>query len=168
MMASLGAGAIGPGGALPAPDSAVMLAYARMLQRETLAGSRRPWLRGKNIAMVGTAEDGEQDALFRRAAAELGAKVAQVRPFAELTLATFAEVQHIARVMGRLYDALEWPQASANQLERLRAAAGIPVYDGLAGASHPTAQFVTLLDAASPIADRRRFIVQAVLLATIV
>jgi ornithine carbamoyltransferase len=168
MMASPGPGAAEPGEALPAPDSAVVLAYARMLQREALAGSRQPWLRGKNIAMVGSAEDAEADGLFRRAAAELGAKVAQVRPFAEGTPATAAEAQHIARVIGRLYDAIEWPQASAHQLERLRPAAGIPVYDGLAGASHPTARLVNLLDAASPVADRRCFIVQAVLLATIV
>ena len=168
MKPSPGAGAAEPGGAPPGPEPAVVLAHARMLQRETLAGRRQPWLRGKNIAIVGSAEDGEQETLFRHAAAELGAKVAQVRPFADGTPATFAEVEHIARLIGRLYDAIEWPRASANQLERLRAAAGIPVYDGLAAASHPTAQIVDLLDAASPIADRRRFVVQAVLLATIV
>jgi ornithine carbamoyltransferase len=168
IMAGPGAGAAGPGGTLPGPDSAAVLAHARMLQRETRAGSRQPWLRGKNIALVGPVEDSEQDALFRRAASELGAQVAQVRPFADGTSATVADVQHIARLIGRLYDAIEWPRASAHQLERLRAASGIPVYGGLAAASHPTAELVDLLDAASPLADRRRFIVQAVLLATIV
>jgi len=59
MKPSPGAGAAEPGGAPPGPEPAVVLAHARMLQRETLAGRRQPWLRGKNIAIVGSAEDGE-------------------------------------------------------------------------------------------------------------
>jgi len=44
----------------------------------------------------------------------------------------------------------------------------LSVYDGLASDAHPTAHLANLLDLASPLADRRRFIIQAVLLATIV
>ncbi|MEO6743023.1 MAG: ornithine carbamoyltransferase, partial [Caldimonas sp.] len=130
----------------------MLLAYARVLQREMLVGSRQPWLRGKNIAMVGTAGDVEAGALFRRAAVELGAKVAQVCPFPEGTPPTFVEVLQIARLIGRLYDAIEWPHAPADLLERFHAAAGIPVYAGLTAADHPTARLVNLLDAASSVA----------------
>ena len=157
-----------PGTALPAADSAVLLAHAREMQRETLTDSRQPWLRGKHIALVCNPDEDEPAALFSRAATELGAHVAQVHPFHDGTPTTFFEVQHIARLIGQLYDAIEWPHASSHLIEQLRAEAGIPVYDGLAAADHPTAQLADLLDAASPIGDRRRFVVQAVLLATIV
>jgi ornithine carbamoyltransferase len=53
-------------------------------------------------------------------------------------------------------------------LQQVRSAAGIPIYDGLTAASHPTARLAGLLGVETPIADRRRFVVQAVLLATII
>jgi ornithine carbamoyltransferase len=151
----------------PIPDTAVLLAYARMLQRETQSGSRQPWLRGKNIGLFGAAGDGAEATLFRRAATELGAKVAQVHPFPDGPPAT-AEVELTARLIGRLYDAVDWPCAPADLLEQMRSAAGIPIYDGLAAAGHPTARLAGLLGIETPIADRRRFVVQAVLLATVI
>jgi ornithine carbamoyltransferase len=42
--------------------------------------------------------------------------------------------------------------------------AGVPVYDGIACASHPTARLAEQLDPASPEIDRRRYVLQAVLL----
>jgi len=138
-----------------------------MLQHEALAGSVQPWLRGKNIGLFGPADDGAESALFRRAAAELGAQVAQLRPFPEGALAS-PEVQLTARLIGRLYDAVDWPDAPAELLQRVRSTAGIPIYDGLADARHPTAQLAGLLGTDTPIADRRRFVLQAVLLATII
>jgi ornithine carbamoyltransferase len=155
------------GGAWPLADSALLLARARMLQHEALTGSRQPWLRGKNIALFGAAEDCAETALFRCAAVELGARVAQIRPFPKEALAS-AEVRLTAPLIGRLYDAVDWPDAPADLLKRLRAAAGIPIYDGLAAARHPTAQLAGLLGAEASIADRRRFVLQAVLLATII
>jgi len=147
-------------------DPAVLLGYARMLEREARTGHRQPWLRSKNIGVFGNADGGEENALFRRAATELGATVAQVRPFSEGTLTT--DVENTARLIGRLYDAIELLHAPADLLRRIRAAAGIPVYDGLAAANHPTARLANLLGGEVPIADRRRFVLQAVLLATII
>ena len=151
---------------LPLADTGLLLSRARMLQREALTGSRRPWLRGKNIGLLGLADDGVESALFRHAALELGAQVAQIRPFP--AGAVDSEVQLTARLIGRLYDAVDWPDAPADLLERVRATAGIPIYDGLAAAGHPTAQLAALLGTESSMADRRRFILQAVLLVTII
>jgi ornithine carbamoyltransferase len=152
---------------LPLADTGLLLSRARMLQREALTGSRRPWLRGKNIGLLGLADDGVESALFRHAALELGAQVAQIRPFAAGAPES-AEVQLTARLIGRLYDAVDWPDAPADLLARVRATAGIPIYDGLAAAGHPTAQLAALLGTESSMADRRRFILQAVLLVTII
>lgn len=152
---------------LPQPDSAVVLAYARMLQREAVNGSPQPWLRGKNIGLLGGLDGDPAAALFRQAAHELGAKVAQVRPFVPGTHAP-VDLQHTARLLGRLYDAVEWPEASAGVRAQVQAAAGIPVYDGLGAPDHPTARLASLLAAEASVADRRRYVLQAVLLATIV
>ena len=151
----------------PIPDTAVLLAYARMLQGEWQSGSRPPRLRGKNIGLFGAAGDGAEATLFRRAAMELGAKVAQVHPFPDGPPST-AEVELTARLIGRLYDAVDWPGAPADLLQVMRSAAGIPIYDGLGDAEHPTARLAGLLGVETPIADRRRFVVQAVLLATVI
>jgi ornithine carbamoyltransferase len=151
----------------PIPDPAVLLAYARMMQREAQSGSRQPWLRGKNIGIFGVGGEGADTMLLRRAATELGAKVAQVRPFADGPQAT-AEIELTARLIGRLYDAVDWRGAQEDLLQQVRSVAGIPIYDGLAAASHPTAQLAGLLGVEMPIADRRRFVVQAVLVATII
>ena len=161
------AAAPAPGATVPLADTGLLLSRARLLQREALTGSRRPWLRRKNIGLLGLADDGVESALFRHAALELGAQVAQIRPFAAGTLES-AEVQLAARLIGRLYDAVDWPDAPADLLERVRATAGIPIYDGLAAAGHPTAQLAALRGAESSMADRRRVIVQAVLLLTII
>jgi hypothetical protein len=83
----------------PMPDSSVLLATARMLQRETQSGSRQSWLRGKNIGLFGAADDGAEAMLLRRAATELGAKVAQVRPFPDDAPAP-AEIELTARLIG--------------------------------------------------------------------
>ena len=113
------------------------------------------------------ADDGAEAMLLRRAATELGAKVAQVRPFPDDAPAP-AEIELTARLIGRLYDAADWPRAPAAVLQQVRSAAGIPIYDGLTAAIHPTARLAGLLGVETPIADRRRFVVQAVLLATII
>jgi ornithine carbamoyltransferase len=155
------------GTGLPLPDSAVVLAYARMLQREALTGGPQPWLRGKNIGLLGGLDGDPAAALFRQAARELGANVAQVRPFVPGTDAP-VDLQHTARLLGRLYDAVEWPEAPAAVRAQVQAAAGIPVYDGLGAPDHPTARLAGLLAAEDSASDRRRYVLQAVLLATIV
>jgi ornithine carbamoyltransferase len=148
-------------------DTAVVLAYARMLEREGSSGSVHPWLRGKNIGSLAGAGNGTDEALFRQAATELGAQVTPIRPFSEGGLEA-AEIQETARLIGRLYDAVDWPGASSELLQRIRSTAGIPIYDGLAAARHPTARLAGLLGPDAAWVDRRRFVLQAVLLATMI
>lgn len=148
-------------------DTAVVLAYARMLERERLSGTLHPWLRGKNIGSLAGKGNGTDQALFSQAATELGAQVTPIRPFSEGGLAA-SEIQVTARLIGRLYDAVDWPGASSELLQRIRSTAGIPIYDGLAAARHPTARLAGLLGPDTALFDRRRFVLQAVLLATMI
>ena len=149
-------------------DVAALLAYARMLLQAAQQGTVQPLLRAKNLGLLCEADDTGHDdaALFRRAAVELGAHVAHIRPSLS-EHSSVQELQYTARMLGRLYDAVECQRIPADLVQRLREHVDVPVYDGLASPDNPTAKVADLLDAATPPADRRRIVVQAVLLSTV-
>ena len=160
-------------------DVAFVLDNARALQLAAQVGDVRALLRGRKFGLMCEIDDdgdSEHDsasasasdaALFRRAAVELGAHVAHSRP--SLTeLSTPQEVLRTARMLSRLYDAVECQGMAADLVHRLGADAGIPVYDAIASQRHPTAKLDGLLGGDSPALDKRRFVLQAALLSTVV
>ena len=165
-------------------DVSVVLEHARALQLAAEAGGLRTLLRGRKLGLlcevdtdartnadttadtdIGTDIEGDA-ALFRRAALELGAHVARIRPSLN-GLSTPREVQHTASMLGRLYDAVECQGMAAALVHQMGVDAGVPVYDGVASNRHPTARLVDLLDGDASTLDKRRFVLQAVLLSTI-
>ena len=171
-------------------DVAFVLDNARALQLAAQAGGAQALLRGRKFGLMcemdnagdsasdsagdsagDSANDSANDsagdaALFRRAAVELGAHVAYIRP--SLTeLSTPLEVQHTARMLGRLYDAVECQGMAADLVHQLGIDAGVPVYDAVASQRHPTAKLDGMLGSDSPAPDKRRFVLQAVLLSTV-
>lgn len=146
-------------------DASALLATADTLQRAALAGTTQPLLRGKNVGMLSEIDD-DDTALFRSAAAELGARVAHVRPSLS-ELSRLHDVQHTARVLGRLYDAVECQGMATALVQQLGQDAGVPVYDGLATLQHPTARLAELLGGDAGLVVKRRFVVQAVLLSAL-
>lgn len=147
-------------------DVETVLGHARRLQQAALAGATQALLRGKNLGLLRECDDDEEAQLFRRAASELGAQVACIRPSLS-ELSTTREVQHTARVLGRLYDALECQGLPHALVRQVGSDAGVPVYDGIASPAHPTAQLAAMLDGDVPAADKRRFVLQAVLLSSV-
>ena len=162
-------------------DVAFVLDNARALQLAAQVGDVRALLRGRKFGLmceIDSDSDSDSDnnndsasasdaALFRRAAVELGAHVSHIRP--SLTeMSTPQEVLHTARMLGRLYDAVECQGMAANLVHRLDADAGVPVYDAIASQRHPTAKLDGMLGGDSPALDKRRFVLQAVLLSTVV
>ena len=144
-----------------------LLAHARSLQRAAQAGSStQPPLKGKNLGLLCEAADGADAALFRRAAIELGAHVAHIRPSLS-ELSTPQEVEHTARVLGRLYDAVECQGMTSDLVRQVGDDAGVPIYDGIATPDHPTAKLAEQLEGGATNADNRRFVLQALLLNTI-
>jgi len=148
-------------------DASAVLAQARALQRAARAGQTQPLLRGKNLGLLCATDDNAADAaLFRRAATELGAHVAQIR--ASLSEASLPqEVQHTARLLGRLYDAVECQGMSSSLVQQVAQAVDMPVLEGLASLVHPTAVLADQLDLVSSALERRMFVVQAVLLGSL-
>jgi ornithine carbamoyltransferase len=145
-------------------DLDAVLAGARALQHAARAADLPPMLKGRNIGLM-IACDGDDALLFCRAAGDLGARVSVIRSTLSVD-STAAEIQHTARVLGRLYDAVECQGIAHDLIEQLSDAAGVPVFDGMATAQHPTARLAERLDGETSD-DNRRFVLQAVLLGSI-
>jgi len=149
----------------PSLELAMLLKHARSLgQSGEAATARRFALRGKNIGLICGGEPGAAAELFTRAATALGARVAHLD--AEVVMGTGGEGRETVRVLGKLYDAIECQSLLADAVARIGRETGVPVYDGLATATHPTAALSALIEGSTPT-DARERIVQAVLLTTI-
>jgi ornithine carbamoyltransferase len=147
----------------PARDLDAVLVRARALHRAAAAGTPQPLLRGKNLGLLCGADDSEVS-MLRRAASELGARVSSVRTRLS-DRSTPEEVMRTARMLGRLYDAIACEGQAPDLVRQLTEDTGIPVYDGIASPHHPTAELAQLIDGDDSDEDKRRYIVQALLLA---
>ena len=88
--------------ALSAQEASALLACARGLRKSPAAANERA-LRGKNLCLLSATHDHPGAALLLQAATGLGVNVARVPP--SLSASSSAdEVQHTARLLGRLYD----------------------------------------------------------------
>lgn len=151
--------------AMSADEVAAVVESARALQHAADAGTTRPLLRGKKFGLLCGTDDATSDAaaLFDRAAGELGAQVAHIRP--RLTdLSSALDVQQTAHMLGRLYDAVVCEGMAPALVRRLSLEVGLPVYDRITSASHLITQAAALLGAAGSVDDKRRFVLQALLL----
>lgn len=152
-----------PGG--DAPDADALRSRARELANASQAGLAATLLRGKNIGLLSTGDDAVGDgSLFLHAAAGLGAHVARL-PSSLGENSPAHEVEHTARMLGRLYDAVVCQGLPPALVRRIRSSAGVPVLDGTTSWD----QAALLLGQAPPAADLdlRRFAVQAALFAAI-
>lgn len=150
---------------LSANELSVVLSSARALQRAAAAGAPAPLLRGRKFALMSESADDDEARLFCRAATELGAHVAHIKP--SVCCCDGGDPHHTAGMLGRLYDVVACEGMSRHDVTQLRSGAGVPVYDGVASAGHPTATLADLLDAQAPPEDRRCFVLQAVLLTSL-
>lgn len=129
-----------PSGAGDSLDSTIA-----MLKANARTGLGQTALRGRNIGIL--CEDPQRPEVFllQRAATELGARVALVRPRLD-DAEPLPAGRHTGRVLGRLYDALICVDMPARVVQELRDDAGIPAISDLTGewialrASRPDAQ----------------------------
>jgi ornithine carbamoyltransferase len=152
---------------LPPGDERSLLDQARSLQRAALAGRAQPLLRGKNLGLLCADDNQPQALLFRQAASELGAHVAHIGMSLSEHSAT-QEVTHTARMLGRLYDAVECQGLNSALVQQMADVAGIAVYDGLACNERLISRLAAQLGNEVAAGDNRRFVLQALLLHTIV
>jgi len=151
----------------PQPSSSV-LASARALQLAAQKGQTPLLLKGKKLALLSMGEHvAPENALFCRAATELGAHVAQIHPSLS-DLSAPQELRLTAQLLGRLYDAVQCDGVPPPLVRRIADEAGVPVYDSIASPHHPCSELVDRLDGDAPLDDKRRFVLQALLLGSLV
>ena len=142
-----------------------MLETARALQHASRTGATRPLLKGRIFAVLcAVGDDSPGDvALIDRAATELGARVAHIRP--HLTERSDPHtVELTAQMLGRLYSAVVCQDLAPALLRRLGAVAGIPIHGGLDAPGHAVSRVAGLLGGT---ADDRKFALQALLLRSV-
>jgi ornithine carbamoyltransferase len=125
-------------------DVLALLDTARALKRAGRAGAAQRLLRGKNVAVLSDAAANAHANPFCRAACALGAHVAHIRP-QDSGLTSGHDVSATARMLGRLYDAIECEGLDEAVLEALEQHAGVPVFNGLALPAHPTHALADLM-----------------------
>jgi ornithine carbamoyltransferase len=123
-----------------------LLATAHELKRAKAAGTEQQMLRGKEIALLFAKTSTRTRCAFEVAAYDQGAHVSFIGPH-DSQLGEKESVKDTARVLGRLYDAIEYRGFEQHIVSQLAAHAGVPVYNGLTNEYHPTqvlADFMTM------------------------
>ncbi|MGB8713384.1 MAG: ornithine carbamoyltransferase [Onishia taeanensis] len=123
-----------------------LLKLSADLKAAKYAGTEVPTLKGKDIALIFEKDSTRTRVGFEVAAYDQGARVTYLGPTGN-HLGHKESVKDTARVLGRVYDAIEYRGFGQAIVEELAAYAGVPVYNGLTNEFHPTqilADFLTM------------------------
>ena len=123
-----------------------MLDLARDLKRAKYAGTEQPKLKGKNIALIFEKTSTRTRCAFECAAYDQGAHVTYLGPSGS-QIGVKESMADTARVLGRMYDGIEYRGFKQETVEELAKYAGVPVWNGLTNEFHPTqilADFLTI------------------------
>lgn len=123
---------------------------------------------GKRLGLMSAHPEGEDARLFEQAARELGAHVALITPPTEAHDGDAQRLVDIGRLLGRLYDGVECQGMSPDTVSCLAQAGNLPMHCGLAGREHWLFAVAQGWRIPAVLADRRRWLIQAVLLATLI
>ena len=123
-----------------------MLDLARDLKRAKYAGTEQPRLKGKNIALIFEKTSTRTRCAFEVAAYDQGAHVTYLGPTGS-QIGIKESMADTARVLGRMFDGIEYRGFKQTTVEELAKHAGVPVWNGLTNEFHPTqilADFLTM------------------------
>ncbi|MGA5352407.1 ornithine carbamoyltransferase [Streptomyces thermodiastaticus] len=121
-----------------------LIELAAELKAAKKAGTETPYLRGKNIALIFEKTSTRTRCAFEVAAADQGASTTYLDPSGS-QIGHKESVKDTARVLGRMFDAIEYRGDSQATVEELAAHAGVPVYNGLTDDWHPTQMLADVL-----------------------
>lgn len=123
-----------------------LLDLARDLKRAKYAGTEQPKLTGKNIALIFEKTSTRTRCAFEVGAKDQGAHVTYLGPTGS-QIGVKESMKDTARVLGRMFDGIEYRGFDQATVEELAQYAGVPVWNGLTAESHPTqilADFLTM------------------------
>jgi ornithine carbamoyltransferase len=126
-----------------------LLQLAAAVKIAKYAGTEAKRLEGKEIALIFEKTSTRTRSAFEVAAFDQGAHVTYLDPSGS-QLGHKESVADTARVLGRMYDAIEFRGNRQADVEALAEHAGVPVYNGLTDEWHPTqmlADFLTMHEA---------------------
>ncbi|MDG0022980.1 ornithine carbamoyltransferase [Trinickia sp. Y13] len=121
-----------------------LLDLSRDLKRAKYAGTEVPRLSGKNIALIFEKSSTRTRCAFEVAAHDQGAHVTYLDP-AGSQIGHKESIKDTARVLGRMFDAIEYRGFAQETVEELAQYAGVPVYNGLTDEFHPTQMLADVL-----------------------
>ena len=125
-------------------DIEYILDLSRDLKRAKYGGYEVQKLKGKNIALIFEKASTRTRCAFEVAAYDQGANVTYLDPDSS-HFGSKESIRDTARVLGRMYDAIEYRGHSQDIVEELAKHAGVPVYNGLTDEWHPTQMCADLL-----------------------
>src|SRR3974377_2342387 len=125
-----------------------LLDLAAELKAAKREGREEQRLRGKNIALIFEKDSTRTRCAFEVASYDQGAHVTFIGPSGS-HMGHKETVKDTARVLGRMYDAIEFRGFAESVADELAQWSGVPVYNGLTDEWHPTqilADFLTTRD----------------------
>ena len=123
-----------------------LLDLAADLKRAKKEGTEQPRLAGKNIALIFEKTSTRTRCAFEVAAHDQGAHVTYLGPTGS-QIGIKESMKDTARVLGRMFDGIEYRGFGQSIVEELAKYAGVPVWNGLTNEFHPTqilADFLTM------------------------
>jgi len=121
-----------------------LIELSRNLKQAKYAGYEQQKLKGKNIALIFEKTSTRTRCAFEVAAYDQGANVTYIDPSSS-QIGHKESIKDTARVLGRMYDAIEYRGSSQKIVEELAQYAGVPVFNGLTNEFHPTQMLADVL-----------------------
>ncbi len=126
------------------------------LKKAKYSGTEKPRLAGKNIALIFEKSSTRTRCAFEVAAFDQGAHITYLGPSGS-QIGHKESMKDTARVLGRMYDGIQYRGFAQKTIEILGKYAGVPVWNGLTNEYHPTqilADFLTMIEHSDkPLSD---------------
>jgi len=128
------------------------------LKKAKKTGGEKQYLKGKNIALIFEKASTRTRCAFEVAAFDQGANVTYLGPSGS-QIGQKESMRDTARVLGRMYDGIEYRGFGQDIVEELAQYAGVPVWNGLTNEFHPTqilADFLTMTEHSGKKLDKMK------------
>jgi ornithine carbamoyltransferase len=125
-----------------------LLQLSADLKKAKYAGTEQQKLKGKNIVLLFAKDSTRTRCAFEVAAFDQGAQITYIGPSGS-QMGKKETMKDTARVLGRMYDGIEYRGYGQEIVEELGKYAGVPVWNGLTNEFHPTqilADFLTMME----------------------
>jgi len=125
-----------------------LLQLSADLKKAKYSGTEQQKLKGKNIVLLFEKDSTRTRCAFEVAALDQGAHVTYLGPSGS-QMGKKESMKDTARVLGRMYDGIEYRGYGQHIVEELGKYAGVPVWNGLTNEFHPTqilADFLTMME----------------------